>query len=116
MLGRLRGQTLLSAEEWQDAPTRHLTLRRAIEWSYDLLDAAEQAAFRQLGVFVGSWTLEAAEAIIHDGEAVQPAWITLSRLVDKSLVQSEAGVRQRPALPVAGADPRIRAGAASRER
>jgi len=89
MLGRLRGETLLSAEEWQDAPARHLTLRRAIEWSYGLLGEAEQAAFRQLGVSVGSWTLEAAEAIIRDGEAAQPVWITLSRLVDKSLVQSE---------------------------
>ena len=90
MLGRLRGQTLLSTEEWRDAPARHLTLRHAIEWSYDLLGATEQAAFRQLGVFVGGWTLEAAEAIIQDREGARPAWATLSLLVDKSLVQTEA--------------------------
>jgi len=91
MLGRLWGQTLLSTEEWRDVPARHLTLRHAIDWSYGLLDAAEQAAFRQLGVFVGGWTLEAAEAIIQEGEASRSAWGTLARLIDKSLVQSEVG-------------------------
>ena len=91
MLGRLRGQTLLSTEEWRDVPARHLTLRHAIDWSYGLLDAAEQAAFRQLGVFVGGWTLEAAEAVIPEGEAPRSAWGTLALLIDKSLVQSEVG-------------------------
>jgi predicted ATPase/DNA-binding CsgD family transcriptional regulator len=89
MLTRLRGQVLLSTEEERDAPARHLTLRRAIEWSYGLLGAGEQAAFRHLGVFVGDWTLEAAEGVIPDAGAASPAWAILARLVDKSLVQSE---------------------------
>src|SRR5262249_46522327 len=43
--------------------TRHQTLRTLIDWSYDLLTEAEQALLRRLSVFVGGWSLEAAEAI-----------------------------------------------------
>ena len=42
---------------------RHQTLRAMIEWSYDLLSEAERALLRRLAVFVGDWTLEAAEAV-----------------------------------------------------
>lgn len=46
------------------APTaRQQTLHRAIEWSYHLLEPAEQMLFRQLGVFVGGFTLAMAGAI-----------------------------------------------------
>ena len=90
MLARFQGQALLSIEEAQDAPTRHHSLRRAMEWSYGLLGATEQAAFRKLSVFVGGWTLEAAEAVLQDREQTSPVWATLGRLVDKSLVQADA--------------------------
>ena len=90
MLVRLRGEALLSTEDERDAPARHLTLRRAIEWSYGLLSAAEQAALRQLGAFAGSWTLDAAEGVIQHRGATTPTWTVLAQLVDKSLVQSEA--------------------------
>src|SRR5215472_2595134 len=45
------------------AHPRHQTLRRAIEWSYDLLSADEQDLFDRLGVFAGGWTLEAAATV-----------------------------------------------------
>ena len=90
MLARLEGQALLSSEEAQGGPTRHHTLRRAINWSYGLLSPTDQAAFRQLGVFVGGWTLEAVEAVLQEREPASPAWAILVRLVDKSLVQVEA--------------------------
>jgi predicted ATPase len=90
MLARLQGQALLSTEEARDVPGRHHTLRDAIDWSYGLLSATEQAAFRQLGVFVGGWTLEGAEAVLQDREPAAPTWAILGLLVDKSLVQADA--------------------------
>ena len=89
MLARLQGQALLSTEEARDVPVRHHTLRDAIEWSYGLLSAREQAAFRQLAVFVGGWTLEAAEAVLQDREPAAPTWAILGVLVDKSVVQPD---------------------------
>jgi pimeloyl-ACP methyl ester carboxylesterase len=45
------------------AVARHQTLRATIDWSYDLLNAAEQRLFRRLSVFVGGCTLEGVEAV-----------------------------------------------------
>ena len=51
-----------------DLPERQQTMRRAIEWSYDLLGESEQRLFRRLAVFVDGWTLEAAEAICGEND------------------------------------------------
>jgi predicted ATPase/class 3 adenylate cyclase len=76
---------------------RQQTLRAAVEWSYDLLTPAEQSMLRQIAIFRGGWTLEAAEAICT-GERL-PDWDQfdlLSALVDKSLIVAEIeGKEQR---------------------
>lgn len=44
------------------------TLRAAMEWSYELLTPEEKALFNRLGVFAGSFSLEAAESMFGDGQ------------------------------------------------
>jgi non-specific serine/threonine protein kinase len=69
---------------------RQQTLRAAMDWSYDLLSPQEQACFRRLSVFAGSFSLEAAEAICA-GEPEEPYDVldVLSSMIDKSLVLVE---------------------------
>jgi predicted ATPase len=66
---------------------RHRSLQATLDWSYGLLPAEEQDVFRQLAVFVGGWTLEAAETvcITPDGSLV---FEVLSALTDNCLVQT----------------------------
>ena len=66
---------------------RHQTLRAAIDWSYDLLTDPERRLLRRLAVFVGSFTLEAAEDV-DAGLAAHRAGVVdiLGHLIDKSLV------------------------------
>ncbi len=66
----------------RDFPSRQRTMRGAIEWSYDILPAEEQQAFARLGVFVGAFTAEAADAITGAQ--------TLNRLAEKSLIQQRS--------------------------
>jgi predicted ATPase/class 3 adenylate cyclase len=72
---------------------RQQTLRAMIDWSYSLLTEQEKTLFRRLAVFVGGWTLEAAESVCADVEqdGILPHDILdlLTRLVDKSLVTTE---------------------------
>lgn len=91
----------LSLLRWEalDLPERQHTLRGAIGWSYELLDAREQDLFRRLGVFAGSFTMEAAGAVASasceasggkdNGPATGEVLDTLASLVEKSLVQVE---------------------------
>jgi predicted ATPase/DNA-binding XRE family transcriptional regulator len=77
---------------------RQQALRTAIDWSYDLLNPDEQAVFRQMGIFIGGCTLEAAESVCDSVVALSRPPETAQRqkpdfaqllesLVGKSLVQ-----------------------------
>jgi predicted ATPase len=87
---RLNRRLSLLTAGARDAPRRQRTLRDAIAWSFDLLAPREQELFRQLAVFVGGWTLDAAEAIANprgDLDMVS----AIGSLIDKSLVRVDAG-------------------------
>jgi predicted ATPase/Tfp pilus assembly protein PilF len=71
---------------------RQRTLHTLIDWSYELLSDDERSILRRLSVFVGGWTLEAAEAIVAPGE---PCVEVLAELVDSSLVVFGADVGRR---------------------
>jgi predicted ATPase/DNA-binding SARP family transcriptional activator len=75
-----------------ETPSRQHTLHTLIDWSYGLLSAQERSVLRRLSVFVGGWTLEAAEAIIAPGE---PCAEVLTKLVDHSLVGFGADIGRR---------------------
>jgi len=73
---------------------RHQTLRAAVDWSYNLLPSEEQILFRRLAVFVGGWTLEAAESVcgVDSGSSVirsEDILDLMEHLINKSLVQRE---------------------------
>jgi predicted ATPase len=72
----------------RDLPHRQHTLRATIDWSYDLLSAAEQKLFRRLSVFVGGCTLEAVEAVCDTKADLDLDLLDgMASLVDKSLLQ-----------------------------
>ena len=91
LLGRLSHRLEVLTGGPQDLPLRQQTLRDTIAWSYQLLDAREQRLFRQLSVFSGGWTLEAAEAICNPLEREKGAGHFLEHitsLLNKSLLQA----------------------------
>ena len=65
MLTRLRSRLNLPGASYRDVPPRQQTLRSMLDWSYELLDQAEQQLFRRLAVFAGGCTLEGAEAVCN---------------------------------------------------
>ena len=88
ILGRLESRLRLLTGGARDLPERQQTLRRAMDWSYELLAGEEQKLFRRLAVFVGGFTLEAAEAVANAGADLDlDAFDGVASLVDKSLLQ-----------------------------
>ncbi|MCG3188710.1 MAG: hypothetical protein LKCHEGNO_00843 [Burkholderiaceae bacterium] len=102
---------------------RHQTLRAALDWSFGLLTRDEQTVFRRLGVFAGSFGLEAAQVVAGDAaagteprasdaagsgrphEALLDRWAVLEHLgalVDKSLVAVDPGDEPRYRLLESG--------------
>jgi predicted ATPase len=74
------------------AVERHATLRAAIDWSYELLNAAEQRLLARVAVFAGSCTLEAIEEICSgDPVEVEAVMDLVTSLVARSLVIAEDG-------------------------
>ena len=76
----------------RDAPTRQQALRHAISWSHDLLSPQEQALFRRLAVFVGGFTMSAAQTVAADiFDSHHEVADGIASLLDQSLVQPVEG-------------------------
>lgn len=78
---------------------RQQTLRALLDWGYKLLGEAEKKLCCRLSVFVGGWSLEAAEAVCAgDGIDEFEVLDLLSSLIDRSMVvvdEQESGLRYR---------------------
>jgi len=90
ILAGIESQLDSLAAAGRPSPTHHRGVHAAVEWSYRLLDAAEQEAFRSLAVFVGGFDANAARAVAR-GLSMD----LLARLVDKSLVSAAKSARSR---------------------
>jgi predicted ATPase len=88
MLARLDSSLNLLIGGARDLPIRQQTLRGTVDWSYSLLNAAEQSLFRRLSVFIGGCTLEAVEAACDTKSDLGLDVLDgMASMVDKSLVQ-----------------------------
>ena len=88
MRTRLASRLQLLTGGARDLPQRQQTLRAAIDWSYELLNAAEQRLLRRLSVFSGGCNLEGAEAVCDTKSDLDLDLLDgIASLVDKNLVQ-----------------------------
>jgi predicted ATPase/serine/threonine protein kinase len=98
MLRRLESSLNLLTGGARDLPLRQQTLRATVNWSYSLLNAAEQSLFRRLSVFIGGCTLEAVEAVCDTKSDLGLDVLDgMASMVDKSLSQQveEASAERR---------------------
>ena len=98
-LSHAMGATLAGGA--RDLSARQQTLRGAIAWSVDLLSADERALFTRLSVFMGGFTVEAAEAVGSDpGDRGMVGDLDvlsgMESLADKSLVRRDGGTATEP--------------------
>src|SRR6202795_1816875 len=88
MQARLANRLQLLTGGARDLPQRQQTLRAAMDWSYDLLSAAEQKLFRRLSVFAGGCNLEGVEAVCDTKSDLDLDLLDgMASMLDKSLVQ-----------------------------
>ncbi|MDT4909194.1 MAG: hypothetical protein QOI69_2435, partial [Pseudonocardiales bacterium] len=69
-------------------PERQLTLRHAVEWSYDLLTDDERSLLRTVSVFAGGFDLSSICAVVDDADEID-VLRHLDSLVRKSLVVAD---------------------------
>jgi predicted ATPase/DNA-binding CsgD family transcriptional regulator len=96
LLERLEDRLSILTNGTRDAPERHQTLRKTMEWGYRLLTSVEQRLFRHLSIFAGGCSLRAIEAISEvTGAQDEPLLDTLTSLLDQSLLEREPSVNNR---------------------
>lgn len=85
LLARLGEVFRLLKTDRRDVAARHATLSATIEWSLSRLDVDESLAFSCLGVFAGSFLVEAFEAVVGPMLSSDPLDVAQA-LLRKSLV------------------------------
>ena len=98
ILGRLGSRLAFLRGGARDLPARQRTLREAVDWSYQLLGPDDQRALRWLGVFMGGFTIAAADDLLsrsgHDGDALE----VIESLADQSLLRRQQDQNGEPRL------------------
>jgi predicted ATPase/class 3 adenylate cyclase len=91
ILERLEHQLGVLAAGSRDLPERQQTLRGAIAWSHDLLDAGQRRLLARLSVFVAGCELDSAEAVCGPASELDGLDVLdgLMALADQSLVRAE---------------------------
>jgi len=89
ILTRLQSRLGLLQSSARDLPDRQKTLRGAIAWSHDLLDAPGRRLFARLAVFAGGGELEDVDAICCSDDLGIEVLAGLEALVDQGLVRQE---------------------------
>jgi predicted ATPase/DNA-binding winged helix-turn-helix (wHTH) protein len=82
----LENRLSLLTDGWRTALPRHQTLRAALEWSHQLLSGDEQAIFRRLSVFRGSFQPDAGVASVIGGGVAGDVAEVVANLGAKSLL------------------------------
>ena len=101
LLRRLEVDSLPPTIGRRDLPERQKAMNATVAWSYQLLAADEQRAFRRLGVLPGRFPIEAAAAVVSEGRTV-PATVdetlqVAAGLLERSLLlRAESSLGTRP--------------------
>ncbi len=97
MVQQISNQLKLAESGWRNKHQRQQSARNLIGWSYNLLTPDEQTMFTRLAVFVGSFTILAAQAICTLPEDhVSPMAYGLETLVKKSLLRQTEETDHEP--------------------
>jgi len=90
ILSRLGSRFQLLSGGGPASQPHHRSLQAALEWSYELLSDGEQAMWRRMSVFAGSFDLDAAEAVCGMGRVAAGRVADLvDALVAKSILVRE---------------------------
>ena len=95
LLDRLDDRLKILTGGAQDLPPRQQTMRSVMQWSYNLLSPQNQVLFARLGIFVGGFTLEAAESICNANGDLD-IFEGVATLLDSSLLQPGTVMDDQP--------------------
>jgi predicted ATPase/DNA-binding SARP family transcriptional activator len=93
ILQRIDRRMELQADDGEHLPGRQPSMWAALDWSVQLLDPTERKVFGQLSVFVGGWSLEAAEQVCGPTSPPEQVIDIVGRLADKSLLVADGSGR-----------------------